>query len=141
MMWSGQKNISFHARDAEIDPEKFKKSMHALINGDYFEKIYDVRKGLNFQGEMSNAELEVLFIRVAEKNFSQEAPLAISIKRDIFLASLGLLRGFDRYEMAMNVALDLFRKVTILLFIKKAPMLCVAIIKLSNPLRMTWRNL
>ena len=45
MMWSGQKNISFHARDAEIDPEKFKKSMHALINGDYFEKIYDVQIG------------------------------------------------------------------------------------------------
>ncbi len=119
MMWSGQKNISFHARDAEIDPEKFKKSMHALINGDYFEKIYDVRKGLNFQGEMSNAEMEVLFIRVAEKNFSQEAPLAISIKRDIFLASLGLLRGFDRYEDGNERRLRFVQESDYIAFYKK----------------------
>ncbi|TGY91211.1 hypothetical protein E5329_22350 [Petralouisia muris] len=119
MMWSGQKNISFHARDAEIDPEKFKKSMHALINGDYFEKIYDVRRGLNFQGEMSNAELEVLFIRVAEKKFSQEAPLAISIKRDIFLASLGLLRGFDRYEDGNERRLRFVQESNYIAFYKK----------------------
>ena len=102
MMWSGQKNISFHARDAEIDLDfkKFKDNMRAFthVDRDYYAIISNVRKDLNFKRKMTNAELEVLFIRVAEQKFPQGSLLKTSIRRDIFLMSLGLLKGFKRNE-------------------------------------------
>lgn len=97
MMCSGQKNISFHARDAEIDFKKFRDSILAFRNGD-LTKMYEIRNGLNFKGEMSDVELNVLFIRVAEQKFSQGSRLETSIRRDIFLMSLGLLKGFSQCE-------------------------------------------
>ena len=98
MAWKEQKNANFHSRNAEINNEEFQKRVLALRNEDYLAKIDEVRDGLNFTGRMSDVEMEVLFIRTAERKFSQGSSLKVSIKRDIFLMSLGLLREFSQYK-------------------------------------------
>lgn len=98
MIWREQKNVKFHSRNAEIDVKEFKTRMRALRNEDYSAMLYEVRKGLNFTGEMSNVEMEILLIRVVEISFPKDASLKTSIKRDIFLMSLGLLKEFSQYK-------------------------------------------
>lgn len=68
--------------------------MCTLRTKGYLSKFDDVRKGLNFKGEMSDAEMEILFIRTAEKNFPKDNSLEKSIRRDIFLMAIGLLKGY-----------------------------------------------
>lgn len=94
MVWKEQKNANFHSRNTEIGNEEFQKRMRALKNEDYLAALYEFRKGLNFTGEMSNIEMEILLIRTAEMNFPKDTSLKTSIKRDIFLMSVGLLKGY-----------------------------------------------
>lgn len=95
-MWGKQKKNNFHSRNAEIDNKEFQKRMRAIRTGDYLVGIDNVRKGLNFKGKMSDVEMEILFIRTAEKKFSKDDSIKKGIKRDIFLMAIGLLKGFGQ---------------------------------------------
>lgn len=98
MVWKKQKDVEFHSRNSEINDTEFQKRMRALRDEDYLAKVDEVRNGLNFTGRMSDVEMEVLFIRTAERKFPQGSSLKVSIKRDIFLMSLGLLGEYSRNE-------------------------------------------